>query len=197
MRKLLCVWIALMLVFTVAAAESAPETQAPAMVELNFIDFTLLIPEDIIGTVEQEMVNGSPFFVFFEDYDPNAAFNKNLNGVWTEELLDIEAVDPTQFVSMTIATVAQQYESIGIAATDPMLYMAGLDEHDGKQALSQVYSLNLDYTGVGFDLQKTIYTMQAIVPIEGVGTYTFTITTDDMENIPVLMGVMESIRWID
>lgn len=191
MRKLISLILVLMLIFGLAAAE----TQQPVMMELDFIDFTIIVPEDIIGSVEQQMANNVPFFMFFQDYDPDAAMNKNLSCVWTDQVLDIKSTDPGQYAGMTMAMAAMQYDKMGIPASDPMLYAVGPDQHDGREAFSLVYSLTLDYTGVGFDEKFPVYTMQAIVPIEGSGTYPFTLTTDDMQNIDLLMGIMNSISW--
>lgn len=190
MRKLLCVLIALMLVFTIAAAESGAE-----LVELAFPDFTIAVPADTIGTVASEIENNVPFFIFYQDYNPETAFNKSLNAVISLEMMDLAAMDAQAYGQSVVSMVAMQYGMMGIQVTDPKLLSAGLSDLEGREAMFCTYSMNMDYTGLGYDEQHLVSTMQAIVPIEGSGTYTFTLTTDDMQNIDLLMGIMNSISW--
>lgn len=190
MRKLISVLIALMLVFTFAAAETEAE-----LVELTFPDFTISVPADTIGTVAPEIENNMPFFIFYQDYNPETAFNKSLNGAISLEVLDLKTVDASTYGQAFISMAAMQYGMMGIQVTEPKLVSASLDDLKGREAISCVYSMNMDYTSMGYDEKHSVYTMQAIVPIEGSGTYTFTLTTDDMENIDLLMGIMNSIHW--
>lgn len=194
MRKLLSVLFTLALLFSVTAiAEEAP---AVAQIELDFGNFTMSIPEDMVGTSADEIVNNQPFVQLFQDYSDTAAFNKNLNIVWSNEVLDLNAVDPSAYGSMVLNAVVAQFESTGVAVANPTLLAAEPNEHDGKAALGVMYSTDLDYTGAGVDLQMTLYTIQLYVPDEAFeGTYIITISTDDMENTQTLFEVADSIKW--
>lgn len=77
-----------------------------------------------------------------------------------------------------------------------MLLNAELSDHNGKPAMGVVYSLDLDYSGVGVNDQRSLYTVQFYIPDEAFeGTYIITVTTDDMENTRQLLDVADSIKW--
>ncbi len=84
MRKILSVLIALMLIFSMSAF--AEETPTVPTIELDFDHFTMTIPEDMVGTSSEEIVSNQPFIQLFQDYSETAAFNKNLNIVWSNEV---------------------------------------------------------------------------------------------------------------
>ena len=190
MRKILAVLLAL------AALLCVPAFAEAQWVEYDFGDFTMSFPEDIMCSISGEIVNNEPFFVFYQDYDETAAFNKSLNGVWSEGAADLTTVDPTAYGQTVLATVASQLGEYGIAVTDPALIAAALDAHDGKPALSIIYGMGVDYSAVGVDLQMTLYTMQAVVSDEALGgSYTFTISTDDITAATLLMEIMDTIQW--
>ena len=84
---------------------------------------------------------------------------------------------------------------MGVEITNPKVLVAEYDELDDQRALSFVVSMDMDYSPLGLDYQGTLYTLQAVVPIEGVGTYTFTIGTDDLEGAQMLMEIVDSVRW--
>lgn len=192
MRRMIALMMALLLALGCAACAEAPAVE---MMTLDFGDFTMDVRADAIGTTAETIENNVPFMMIFEDYEEGADFNKNLNCVWTDEVMDLNAVDPDMYVQYMVAMTMQEFNAMGVAASEPMLYAAGLDRHDGKDAISYVYSLNLDYSGIGIDSCMTLYYIQAAVPIDGSGTYFFTITTDDLSTCEELMAAMESIRW--
>ena len=200
MRKILSVLITLMLVFTMSAfAEEVPQ-EAPAvpMIELDFGHFTMTIPEEMVGTSAEEIVSNQPFIQLFQDYSEMAAFNKNLNIVWSNEVLDLNAIDPVEYANAVLSATVAQYGQIGVAATNPLLLNAELSDHDGKPALGVVYSLDLDYSGLGVEEQQSLYTVQLYVPDAAFeGTYIITVTTDDMENTQQLFDVADSIKWAE
>ena len=86
-------------------------------------------------------------------------------------------------------------EGQGATVTNPQVLTAGLDEVGSKTALSVGYSMDVDYTGMGVDLQVTLIFAQAIVSEEGLGTYTFTITTDDPTTTQPLVDIVNSTVW--
>lgn len=190
MRKLLTVLLVMILCLGCALAETEAE-----LVELAFPDFTMSVPADTVGTVAPQIDNNVPFFVFYQDYKPEAAFNKSLNGVISFEMMDLASMDAAAYGQTVVSMVAMQYGMMGIQVTEPKLLSAGPDEHDGREAISCIYSMNMDYTGLGYDEQHLVYFLQAYAPVEGSGTYTFTLTTDDLEDCRLLMDIMESIKW--
>ena len=196
MRKILSILIALMLVFTMSAF--AEEVPTAPMIELDFGHFTMTIPEDMVGTSAEEIVSNQPFIQLFQDYSETAAFNKNLNIVWSDEVLDLNAIAPVEYANAGLTATVTQYGQIGVAATNPLLLNAELSDHDGKPALGVVYSLDLDYSGLGVEEQQSLYTVQLYVPDAAFeGTYIITVTTDDMENTQQLFDVADSIKWAE
>lgn len=194
MRKILSILITLMLVFSMYAL--AEEVPAVPMIELDYDHFTMTIPEDMVGTTSEEIVSNQPFIQLFQDYSETAAFNKNLNIVWSNEVMDLNAIDPVEYANTLLVATVAQYGQIGITATNPMLLNAELSDHDGKPAMGVVYSLDLDYSGVGVNEQQSLYTVQLYVPDAAFeGTYIITVTTDDMENTQQLFDVADSIKW--
>ena len=196
MRKILSILIALMLVFTMSAF--AEEVPTAPMIELDFGHFTMTIPEDMVGTSAEEIVSNQPFIQLFQDYSETAAFNKNLNIVWSDEVLDLNAIAPVEYANAVLTATVTQYGQIGVAATNPLLLNAELSDHYGKPALGVVYSLDLDYSGLGVEEQQSLYTVQLYVPDAAFeGTYIITVTTDDMENTQQLFDVADSIKWAE
>ncbi len=72
-----------------------------------------------------------------------------------------------------------------------------MDEIGGKTALSVVYTMDLDYTGMGVDLQTNVTFVQAIVSEDAIGTYTFTIASDSMDGCQPLVEVVNTVVWAE
>lgn len=99
---------------------------------------------------------------------------------------------------MSIATsAAAALEGQGIKVANTQVVGASMDEIGSKPALSVVYSVDVDYTAVGLDLQTTLYFVQGIVSEEALGTYTFTITTNDMTTVQSLMDIVNTVQWAE
>lgn len=190
MRKLIALLMVLALMLNCAAWAESDE-----LYDLYFEDFIMQVPGDTIGTMAEAIENNVPFFMFYEDYDPDAVFNANLNCVWSEEITDIDAAEPTEIAQTLLQMVVLQYEAMGIGVDDPQLYDAEYDELNGKRALSVLYSAVLDYSALGVDAQVLLYTFQLIVPIENCGTYNFTLTTEDLEACERLLTILASVEW--
>lgn len=154
-----------------------------------------MLPEDLQGNIADTIEESVPFFFFYEDYDPEADLNANLNCVWSETMIDIASAEPTANGQSILNQVVQQYESMGIGVEDPTLYGAEYDELSGKRVLLTVYSNVLDYSALGIDTKCLLYTMQVIVPIENCGTYTFTITVEDLTQCERLTDILNSVEW--
>ena len=191
MRKLMLILLALCLAAIPCLAEGTQN------IDYDFGDFTMSFPEDTIGDVAEEIAENEVFFTIYQDYDESKPFLKNLNGTWNSTYQDLTQMDPTATAQQILNSVVVQFTSYGIAVSNPTLLMAALDEQDGKPALSIIYSTDLDYSATGTDLQMTLYTLQGIVSDESFGTYTFTISTDDIESAAPLMEIMDTITWND
>lgn len=192
MRKLFALILACMLMLGCAAwAESDSE-----LFEYSFGDFSVMLPEDLEGTIADTIEESVPFFYFYEDYDPEADVNANLNCVWSEEMIDIDSAEPTAIAQSILSQVVQQYEAMGIGVEDSTLYGADYVTLSDKQSMFTLYSNVLDYSALDIDTKCLYYTLQLIVPIENCGTYTFTLTAEDIGECERLAYILDSIKWM-
>ena len=190
MRKAIATLLVFLLLAGVAGYAEA------ALIDYDFGDFTVSLPEDTDVYFEDQIVSNVPFAYFYQDYNENAVFNKNLNILWTDEVLDLNTIEPTSFAQNLMEATVDQYEQMGLAPTNASLLIAEFDEQDGKQAVSYMYTVTLDYTAYGSAEQIMLYVLQAMVPDEAFGgTYTLTLTTDDIENCQLLLEISDSIVW--
>ena len=190
MRKLIAMLLALAMLCGAALAEDAERLAA-----LEYADFTIAIPKDAVGSSTDTIEDGVPFLTIYQDYDPNALLGNSLSIVWNEDVLDLTGVDPVAYSEIVAGMTLQSYESVGVVVTYPRMYNAELDELDDMQVISYMFSMTLDFSTLGLDYQETVYTLQAVAPIPEKGTYTFTITTDDLENSQDLLDIVDSVRW--
>ena len=142
-----------------------------------------------------EKVNNLIYFTLFESYDPNASFNPSLNCVWTDAYTDFSAMDLGAYVSAIVQLSIESLSAAGVIAENPVLLTTDTADLNGKTAYLAAYSYDADYSQLGVDYQATLYTLQTYVSDEAMGTYTFTITTDDLNNIVNLDALMDSIQW--
>lgn len=190
MRKAIATLLVFLLLAGVAGYAEA------ALIDYDFGDFTVSLPEDTDVYFEDQIVSNVPFAYFYQDYNENAVFNKNLNILWTDEVLDLNTVEPTSFAQHLMEATVDQYEQMGLAPTNASLLIAEFDEQDGKQVVSYMYTVTLDYTAYGAAEQIMLYVLQAMIPDEAFGgTYSLTLTTDDMENCQLLLEIADSIAW--
>lgn len=191
MRKLIALLLTLLLMFS-SAAFAENET----WMEYDFGDFTMSFPIDIIGAVTEERVSNQPFMQVFQDYDANALVNKTLNCVWNENIFDIAAIDPAEFARMLKESFPMQMEAAGVGVSACEILAAAHDEHKGQPSLSVILVSLLDYSAFGGPAEYALYTIQTLVSGENIGgSYTFTISTDDIGNTQLLMEIMDTISW--
>lgn len=190
MRKLISVLLALILLLTTAAF--AEET----WMQYDFGGFTMAFPIDIIGSVTEERIENEPFFYIYQDYDPNAVFSKSLNCVWTGTVLNVTEINPEEYGQMILEGMVGGLAEAGVGVSDYMLLAAIHDEHKGEPCLSTIYASVLDYSAFGGPSEMILYTIQSVVSNETIGgTYTFTISTDSIENAQLLMEIMDTVTW--
>lgn len=188
MRK----FLTLLLVLCLAAVPCLAETTA-----YDFGAFTLTFPSDADGQIADEITDNSVFFLIYQDVAEDAQFRPNLNITWVKDVEDVTALDANATAETIVASAVSALEGQGATVTNPQVLTAGLDEVGSKTALSVGYSMDVDYTGMGVDLQVTLIFAQAIVSEEGLGTYTFTITTDDPTTTQPLVDIVNSTVWAE
>ena len=190
MRKAIATLLVFLLLAGVAGYAEA------AWMDYDFGNFTISFPEDADLYFEDEIVSNVPFAYFYQDYNENAVFNKNLNIVWTNEVLDLDTIEPTSVAQSILDASVVQYEQMGLAPTNASLLIAEFDEQDGKPGFAYMYTITLDYTAFGAAEQYTLYVLQGMIPDEAFGgTYTITLTTDDLEDSQLLLDISDSIVW--
>lgn len=190
MRKLIALLLVLMLLCAAAFAEDAEN-----LLVLEYPDFTIAIPKDAVGNATDTIESNVPFLRVYQDYDPDAVFSSNLNIVWNQDVLDLDAATPQAMAEEALGYAMLQHELVGLKVDNAKILVAEYDEHDGQRALSFIVSMDLDYSTLGLDYSCTMYTLQAVVPIEGVGTFSFTVGTDDLEGSQMLLDIVDSVRW--
>ena len=189
MRKFLLVLMALCLAVVPALAETAE----PAA--LDFGDFTMTIPADMQYEMADEITDNATFFMLYQPSE--SAFTTNMALVWSEAASDLTAADPQTTGEAILATAQTTLEAQSVAVANPTLVGASMDEIGGKTALSVVYTMDLDYTGMGVDLQTNVTFVQAIVSEDAIGTYTFTIASDSMDGCQPLVEVVNTVVWAE
>lgn len=193
MRKLISVILALCLcILPLALAETSTSEESLTQ---DFGDFTMDIPMSMQGSIG-EKVNNQLYFILYDNYDPNANFNNSLNCVWTDAYTDFSTIDfEGEYAPAVIQLTLETMSTAGVIVENPMLLTTDTADLNGKTAYLMAYSYNADYSQLGMDYQTTLYTLQTYVSDEAMGSYTFTITTNDLNNIETLDALMDSIQW--
>lgn len=189
MRKFLTVLMVLCLAALPCLAEGT-ET-----IDYDFGHFTLTLPADIMGEMADEISANQMFFMLYPDFDEAASFHPNINGVWGKDHADLTKVDPQEMGETIVQMAFQGFEQAGLDATNPTLIQAELGEVGGKPALIVTYSADVDYASLGLDFSCTLYAIQMLISDEAFGTYTFTLSTDDLENSASLTDIMDTLVW--
>lgn len=193
MRKLLTALLVLILALPCAAFAE----EEPGLVQFDFGDFTMDIYEDMSYDDDYDKISGQPYFYLYQDYDPNAAFTKNLNIVWLSDSFDVYSIDPSAYAQQVLDGSVSALNQQNIAVSNPSVLYADYANQDGKTAITIIFSMTMDYTSAGVDLVMDQYTLQGMCSDPAFGTYYFTITTDNLEDTRPLMEVMDSIDWAD
>lgn len=196
MRKLCSLLLALMLIAGCAALAEGSDSHEGGFVRHDFGHFSLTIPADAMGNITEEITANEPFLTIYENYDGNALFNKSLDCVWNENLIDFTAVDPAAYAQNVLDTLVSQFTSFGIGISDAVVLEPIFEEQGGADMFSCMLYMYVDYTAVGIDLKTPTYTLLAMMSDEAVGgSYSFTITTDDLDGTTMLFNVLDSIEW--
>ena len=186
MRK----FLTLLLVLCLAAMPVLAETMT-----YDFGDFTISFSPDANGNIADEITDGASFFLIYQDAVAEGQFNANLNIAWSSAYEDLTALAPAETAETMATASASALEGQGVKTANVQVVGASMDEIGGKPALSVVYSMDVDYTGMGLDLQTTLYFAQGFVSEEALGTYTFTITTTDLATAQPLVDIVNTVQW--
>ena len=165
MKKIVALLLSLLLLLpTMAMAEI-----------LEFDDFTLEIKDGDLYELGTK-AEGEILFMLYPAYDPNATFYPNINCTW---------------VNGSIVDTLKGYAQQGIAATNGKVVRAEASEEHGY--MITYTTTDVDYSGVGVDLQCTLHQMQAFMPLGGTGTYIFTFTAVSEDILAELAEYIDAI----
>lgn len=191
MKRIIAALLALITLLTASAfAESAN------WVDIEMLDMTVSIPEDLQGYVSDICEAGVPFAVFYEDYDQYSIFNKHLTFSCAGDYYDLNTIELDAFVDGVFEGAVESLEVQGIKVDTPVLIDADFDSQDGREAIFISYATYVDYSALGYDLAFNMFTVQMVMPhAESGDTYVVTINTDNPEESEILFRIADSIRW--
>jgi len=189
MRKLLCLILILIMLTTCAALAEE------SWFQYNFGDFNLTFPADVVSAYTEERAENQPFLMFYQDYDENASFVKNLNVVWNSGVDDITSLDPAAVGQSILDGLTKQFEAMGVAPSKCLLVSAETLDYNGLPAIGIGYTLTVDYSALNNGPVLDLVFVQLLFSDEAFGTYNFTLTTDDIDNSQLLTTILDSLSW--
>ena len=197
MKKLTALLLTLMLLLGCASALAETATETAWMTQ-EFDDFTIDMPEDIVGQIG-DIEENATFMILYPNYDESAFIPTSIAFSWSSDVQDLSAVDAEAVGQAAMQADYAKFNEAGIATANETLMSAAMDEVGGKPALSIMYSATCDYTAFG-GTELTLLTTQVIVSDAAFGTYTIYITiTEDYSNDADMMTLIEqitnSIQW--
>lgn len=195
MRKIIAILMVLCLLPAIAIAETS---EADNIVTFNFEGFTMDMPKDIAGYLN-ERAEGGVYFQVYPEYNEAELLHPNLNVCWTPEVDDLsKKEDLSGTAQVLLDGIISTFEASGYSVSDAQIVAFGVDEHEGKQAFSVVFNFTVDYTAVmGNELTINQYCMQTYVADEDFGTYVFNITAETIEKAQPCIELMNTIKWTD
>lgn len=189
MRKLLCVILTLSMLMSCAAMAEE------GWIQYNFGDFNLTFPADVVSAYSEERAENQPFLMFYQDYDENASFVKNLNVVWNSGVDDIASFDPAVVGQSILDGLTKQFDAMGVVNSNALLISAEQLDFNGLPAIGIGYTLTVDYSAVNNGPVIDLVFVQLLFSDEAFGTYNFTLTTDDIDNSQLLTTILDSLSW--
>ena len=185
MRK----WLALLLVCLLVPFAAMAESE---LVTYEFADFTIDLPSGIVGEL-YEKNDQEVYFIVFPDYNENDVFHPNLNCVWVEGYDDMDTINANSTAQFILNSAVSQMAAQNVTVTNEKLLAAAKEDINGKPGLVIGFSYDISYDASMEPL--TLYAFQAIASHESIGTYTFTITTHDINTVESILGYVDTIVW--
>ncbi len=198
MKKTTALLLTLMLMLGCASAFAEAAATETAWITLEFDDFTIDVPEDIVGQSGEKEEN-AVFLILYPNYDETASFAANINFVWSSAVQDFSDTDPEAYGQYVMEASYAQVNQIGVTTANETLMSAAADEVCGKPAMSMMYAAQCDYAALGGG-QCTLYTIQTQISDDAFGTYTITVSLaddsiNDMELLTLIEEIINSIQW--
>ena len=190
MKKLLCILLMMLLLPAAALAESDDMITAE-LLTLDMGDFTMNV-FNIDAVQLGEKADGALWARIYPAYNENAAFHDTIQIVWyaTDLTETIDMLGPELYGNAMLSNMLDNYTVAGIAATNPQLLSA--QAKDGQLVL--LHCMDMDYSGMGLDLQVTMWQLQQYY-MTADGTYCFTMTADSRTDLDLLVLYLGTIAF--
>ncbi len=192
MKKFLALILALTMAF--ACVSALAQTAESSLTTYDFEDFTMDFDPNMPGN-SVEKADNQVFFTLYPNYSAEKKFNSNIVIVWAKASEDLSACDPTATCNAVIEQAVSSMNAQKVATANTQVLSAEIDELGGKAAMSFFYTIDVDYTALGVDLKTTLYFVQAIVSEAAFGTYTFTITSDNYDDLASAIAIVNTVAW--
>lgn len=187
MKKLMAVLLAMMLMM-------AGSVLAQELALYDFDDFTIEMEDDIVGEL-YEKVDGQEWFIVFPEYNEQDDFNANVNCVWGSECFDLNSIDAQEMADV----IAQEYKSMassfGITCNEAQVLETEYVTVDGVIGLRYLIFVEYDYSDMGYDMVTDLYQRTYQFSLKNRGTYTFSLSAEQLDMIEKMDAMIESIRW--
>lgn len=190
MKKIVSLLLCLVFCFSFAFAETV---QTPVeIVTLDFGDFTMdLKATDLIQ--QGEKIDNGTLAIIHPDYSEEDTFHNNIAIAWmkTDISAAIKLLGAESYGQAVLESAQNSMAAQGMIVTDAQLLNALLEDDE----LLIMYTMTVDYSGMGFDLVVTLYALQAYAMDAEMGTYLFNLTTDSVEDLLTLTTYIDSVTF--
>lgn len=185
MRKLFALLLILCLVPFAAMAQT---------MDYDFGDFTMTIPADIMGQIN-EKVNAQPYFILYPDYVQTDSLHQNLNCVWTAGYEDVASMDGNALGKQVINNMSNELKAQGLVITNGKVETAQLRSINGVNALLVAYTYDCDFSGLNVDIQCPVNLVQCMFSFPDKGSYVFSYTFYNSNSTDTTLAMLNSIKW--
>jgi len=192
MKKILAFLLALMLLLpAISLGEAAEDVD---IYPIEFDDFTLYATSYDAIQKAAAKENGQLLFLLYPNYDETAMLHNNINSIWISDNLlpSLPDLDINAFAQETLVSINQQLNDAGLAATNSQVISA---EKDDAGVILIVFSNDVDYSAAGIDLQATLYQAQYYICLGEKGTYFFTLTAYNPDELAAMFSYVEAIEF--
>ncbi len=199
MKKLLSLLLALLMLPAAALCETVEAPEIPDIHDLltfplDFGDFVMMVdPNDALQSGQK--ADQQTWAILYPDYDPAANFNSSINVVWQSQNLNltVNLLGADIYAAAVLQELPNQMAAMGITATNAQLIQADLTD----DVLTFSYSIDLDYTPAGVDMQMTLWYTQQMHLKGDAGAYVFTVTADSESTMWSLNAYLDGITFAE
>ena len=187
MKKLMAVLLAMMLMLAGSAL-------AQELALYDFDDFTIEMEDDIVGEL-YEKVDGQEWFIVFPEYNEQDDFNANVNCVWGSEYFDLNSIDAQELADMLAKEYKSMASGFGIACNEMQVLDTNYVTVDGVIGMTYLLFVEYDDSNMGYNMVTDLYHRTYQFSFENRGTYTFSLSAEQLDMIEKMDAMIESIRW--